>query len=207
MRPGDTPPTSSELEGMAKAYELLHYNVGFLPEKEAQALKQAGVEPDASRKTSKDSSFAVATIRNGDKIGFLRLPSLRPGQDTPSPELIKKISTSIKEKRKEVQLLVALSDWGSFGEREYLAQKPEAVPDFLFGSGAGSGVNGRILADGRCVWVRPYDKGRTVSEVQVYAWPDRSKPVVWKEPDNLRCISIGLGDQYEDNEEIANILH
>ncbi len=207
MKPGDPVPSDTELEGLARSYDIIRYDVGLLGKEEAQALKEAGVKADASRKTFQESQFAVATLKDGAKVGFLRLPSLRAGRDIPSPELIKKISTSIKEKRKEVKLLVALSDWGWAGEREYLAQNPEAVPDFLFGSGAGSGINGRIQADGRCVWVRPYDKGRTVNEVQVYAWPDRSKPVEWKEPDNLRSLSIGLGDQYEDNKEISAILH
>ncbi len=206
MRPDDDP-SSDELEGLAKAYSLLRYNVSLLPQGEAEALAAAQVTPDPSRKTAINSPYAIAILSNGDKVGFLRLPSLPEGKDIPSKELIKKISTSIKEKRKEVKLLVALSDWGWVGEREYLAQNPDIVPDFLFGSGSGSGVNGRILAEGRCAWIRPYDKGRTVNEVQVYAWPDRSKPMVWKEPDNLKCLSIGLGDQYEDDEEISAILH
>lgn len=200
-------PPKDHFAALAKAFDRLNYDVGLLSKEEALAFDQTGVVVDASRKTYGQAPFTTVKTDDGDVVGFLRFPPLPTEIDSPSPELVKKISTFVKEKRKEVTLVVALSDWGFVAERSYLDQQPEAVPDFLFGSGHGSGVNGRILADGRCVWVRPYDKGRTVNEVQVLTWPDRSKPIAWKDGINFNCISIGLGDQYEDNDEIDAILH
>ncbi len=206
IRPNGEKPALQVLNDLAKAFDFMKYDIALLAQGEADALGKIGVGVEEVRKTAKEAPFTIITTQNGDQIGFLRFPSLRRGEDIPSEDLIKKLSATIKKERKKVKLLVALSDWGWIGEREYLAQNPEAVPDLLFGSGTGSGVNGRIEANARCVWVRPYDKGRTVSEVQVYAWPDRSKSFAWKEPDNIKSLSVGLGDQYHDNSDVGDIL-
>jgi len=207
MRPEGEKPASQVLNGLAKSFDLMKYDVGLLAQGEAIAMNDAGVVSESWRKTAKDEPFTVIESSNGDKIGFLRFPSLPKGVDMPSANLINEISKAVKKERDNVRLLIGLSDWGWVGEREYLAQNPDFAPDFLFGSGRGSGVNGRIEADGRCVWVRPYDKGRTVSEVQVYTWPGRTGSFEWKEPDNIKSLSTGLGDQYNDNPAVGAILH
>jgi len=206
MRPGREESALQGLNDLAKAYDFMNYDVALLAQSEADALKHANVRVDGKRKTAKDTPFSMVTLKNGDLIGVVRFPSLKKGEDIPSDDQIKKLSTAIKAERKKVKLLLGLSDWGWVGEREYLAKNPDAVPDLLLGSGRGSGVNGRIEANGRCIWIRPYDKGRTVSEVQVYAWPDRSKPFAWKEPDNIKSLSIGLGDNYQDNPDVGALF-
>jgi len=206
MRPKGEEPAPEVLNGLAKAFDLMKYDVGLLAQGEAEVLQFAGVDTENWLKTAAEAPYTIIETSNGDKIGFLRFPSLPAGDDMPSTNLIKKISKAVKKERENVRLLIGLSDWGWVGEREYLAQNPDFVPDFLFGSGRGSGVNGRIEADGRCAWVRPYDKGRTVSEVQVYAWPSRTKSFEWKEPDNIKSLSTGLGDQYHDNPAVGAIL-
>ena len=140
----------------------MKYDIGLLANGEADALNDAGVMAEGWRKTATEAPFTIIKSSTGDEIGFIRFPSLPNGEDIPSPDLIKKITKIVKKERDNVRLLVGLSDWGWVGEREYLAQNLDFVPDFLFGSGRGSGVNGRLEANGRCAWVRPYDKGRTV---------------------------------------------
>ena len=206
MRPEGEKPAPEVLNGLAKSFDLMKYDIGLLAKDEAAALNDAGVVAESWQKTAIDAPFTVVQSKNGNKIGFMRFPSLPNGEDIPSADLIRKITKAVKKERDNVRLLVALSDWGWVGEREYLAQNSDFVPDFLFGSGRGSGVNGRLEADERCIWVRPYDKGRTVSEIQVYAWPDRSASFSWEEPDNIRTLSTGLGDQYQDNPDVSAIL-
>lgn len=206
MRPDGEKPSPEVLVGLAKSFDLMKYDIALLAQDEAVALNKIDIQVDSTRKTERQAPFSVITTSNGDRIGFLRFPSLASGKDIPSENMIRKIGQTIKDKRTHVQLLIALSDWGWVGEREYLAQNPDVVPDILLGSGHGSGVNGRIEADSRCVWIRPYDKGRTVNEVQVYTWPERTKPFAWTEAISIRSLSIGLGDQYEDNPEVGAIL-
>lgn len=184
----------------------MKYDIGLLAKGEADALAGQNIPFSASRKTASEAPVTIVATRDGDLIGFIRFPSLRPGQDMPSRDLIDKLSRRIQVERSKVRLVVALSDWGWIGEREYLAQNPKAVPDLLLGSGHGSGVNGRVEAKGRCLWVRPYDKGRTISKIQLMTWPDRSIFFTWKEPENIRCYSIGLGDEYSDNPDVSAIL-
>jgi hypothetical protein len=206
MRPDNQISDPERLNGLAKSFDFMKYDIGLLASGEAKVFSDAGMVAEGWRKTAKEASFTIIKSSNGDKIGFIRFPSLPNGKDIPSSDLIKKIAKTIKKERDNVRLLVGLSDWGWVGEREYLALNPNFVPDFLFGSGRGSGVNGRLEANNRCVWVRPYDKGRTINEIQVYTWPDRSTQFTWKEPDNVKTISIGLGDQYQDNQDVSAIL-
>lgn len=102
--------------------------------------------------------------------------------------------------------MIGMTDWGWPAERDYLEARPRAVPDILLGSGPGMGINGRIEADGKCLWARPYDKGRTINRIRVMAWPERTKDFTWQEPESVRCFSVGLGDMYEENPDVSAIL-
>lgn len=206
MNPDGATPDPRILESLIQAYRLLGYDIGLAGQAEAETLAHLGIEPEPVRQTAENTPFTVIETASGDRIGFIRFPSLPQGRDIPPQRVIEEISRLIKQERNSVRLLVALSDWGWVGEREYLAQKPDFVPDILLGSGRGSGVNGRIEADGRCLWVRPYDKGQTVSQIQVQSWPERTASFKWSEPGTIMPTTVGLGDQYEDNPDVGAIL-
>jgi hypothetical protein len=206
MSPDGSMPAPRVVERLVTAYDMLGYDIGHMGDIEAQNLTHMGIKSEPVRQTAKDAPFSVLKTATGDKIGFVRFPSLPPGEDIPSERMVKSLSRQMAQQRDVVRLVVALSDWGWVGEREYLARRPDVVPDILLGSGRGSGVNGRIEAGGRCVWVRPYDKGQTVSEVVIQAWPERTAGFRWTEPDAIMPRTIGLGDQYEDNPDVAAVL-
>jgi hypothetical protein len=206
INPNGTMPDKRVLESLLQAYQMLNYDIGLVGAFEAENLGLLGLAVEPARKTAAEAPFTVLTTTGGDAVGFIRFPSLPPGEDTPSSDLIKTIATRVRAARPSVRLLVGLSDWGWIGEREYLAQNPADVPDMLLGSGRGSGVNGRIEADGRCLWVRPYDKGKTVSNVQIMTWPDGNGPLSWSIPDVVKPSTVGLGDQYQDNPDVDAIL-
>lgn len=206
MRPNGAVPSQEFLNRLAKAYDLMKYDVALLGQEEADVFEEAGAKPDTTRKTARQATITKVTIDGGKTIAFLRFPSMRSGDDMPSDKLMNRISAMIREVKNSSDLIIGLSDWGWVGEREYLANNPDSIPDVLFGSGLGSGVDGRVEADGRCVWIRPYDKGRTISELQVIKWPERSKGYVWKEPDNFMVLSTGLGDKYSDHPDVSALL-
>jgi hypothetical protein len=199
---GVNTPTSEVLEQLSKAYTLLNYDVAFMGKKESELLSKKDITPDEGRLTSQEELMKVHSTPDGNKIAFIRFPSLSKGEDIPSRELIQKISEVIKREQSNADLLIGMSDWGWVGEREYIGQAPQFMPDILLGSGFGSGVTGRFDAKKRCVWYRPYDKGRTVVEVQVNTWPDRSKPEAWTNPKSIKSLSIGLGDKFIDNPKV-----
>jgi hypothetical protein len=206
MPPTGAMPDPRILAGLTKAYGMMHYDIGLIGRFEAENLAQARVTPEPYRKTSEEASFTVLQTAAGDHIGFVRFPSLPAGEDAPSDRLIKSIGEIVKRERPALRLIVGLSDWGWSAEREYLAANPAAVPDLLLGSGTGSGVNGRIEANGRCAWVRPYDKGKTVSEIQIMVWPDREAPFAWSIPDSILPKTVGLGEQFQENPDVGAVL-
>lgn len=206
MRPNGAEPSQDFLNSLANAYELMKYDVALLGRTEAERFDEVGATTDSNRKTADDRPVSKIIIASGKSIAFVRLPSMSTGTDIPLETNVKTISDTIRSIRDSVDLVVGMSDWGWVGEREYLAMNPEIVPDLLLGSGLGSGVDGRVEAEGRCIWVRPYDKGRTVCELQIMEWPDRSKPFSWHEPDNFMSISTALGDQYPDHPAVSAIL-
>lgn len=199
-------PERPVLQQLSTAYTMLNYDVAFIGQQEAAFLSKLGVGRDKGRKTAQEESLAVHHVADGRKVGFLRFPSLPPGDDIPSRKLIEKITDAVKRERSRTDLLIGITDWGWVGEREYIGQAPEFMPDLLLGSGLGTGVTGRFDANRRCAWYRPYDKGRTVVEVQVNAWPDRSKPAAWSDPASIQSRSIGLGDKYLDNPDVGALF-
>ena len=184
---------------------LMHYDVGLLAREEDALLSSSGVTPPSWQQTASSAPFSIVTTVTGEKIGFMRFPSLLR-HEIPPKELIERLSLDIARYRREVRLLIGLSEWGWLAEQEYLAANPKAVPDFLFGSGKGSGVNGRIKADGRCVWIRAYDKGRSIAEISILEWPDRNNPFAWEPEKNYKTASIGLNDTIKDHPAVNAVL-
>lgn len=206
FRPSDDDPNPELMAGLSKAYDFMNYDVGLLSKTGAKHFAKGGIKADTSRKSAEEEPITFVTTSSGDRIAFVRFPTLREGSDIPSNFIVDKTASNIRKARRGTKLVVALSDWGLIGEREYLLRNPQFVPDILLGSGRGSGINGRVEADGRCIWVRPYDKGRTVNEVTINSWPDRSKPINWEPQVTFSSLSIGLGDKYSDHPEVKAIL-
>ncbi|MCJ2163908.1 hypothetical protein MRX56_05025 [Pseudodesulfovibrio sp. S3-i] len=194
------------MTALGKAFAHMPYDVGLISEEEAASFSANGVSPGLS-KTAEEEPYTVISTEDGHTIGMLRFPALSKDASAPSDELIGQLSERIAKIKDHVDLLIALSDWGWVAENNYLKENPRHVPDFLFGSGGGSGVNGRILADDRCVWVRPYDKGRSVAEVVIYKWPERNNSFAWKETNNYKTTSIGMNDEIKDDPKIEALLH
>nr|WP_272699713.1 hypothetical protein [Desulfovibrio sp. Fe33] len=203
LRPTGDPEPGQTLAALNEAFNVMRYDVGLLSAREAEALRKDDVPLPSWRKSAEQEAFTVVTIQDGRKIGFLRFPSLPNGTDDEVPQdLVTRLSKQIRENRSKVDLLIALTDWGWVAENAYLKSNPEYVPDMLFGSGNGSGINGRVLADGRCLWVRPYDKGRSISEVNVLQWPKRENSFAWDEAKNYTSASVGMNDAIKDNPDI-----
>ncbi|WWX21263.1 hypothetical protein V8V93_12480 [Pseudodesulfovibrio methanolicus] len=202
FRPNGNPGLTKTMVALSKAFNAMHYDVGLLTEREAGALAEDGVPRWPWQKTAEEAPFTVLEIAGGRKVGFLRYPSLPQDAEKPSEAMVAKLSRAIKADRDKVDLLIALCDWGWVAESDYLKSNPAQVPDMLFGSGGGSGINGRVQADGRCLWVRPYDKGRSLAEVNVLQWPKRENSFAWEEAKNYTSASVGMNDAIKDDPEI-----
>ena len=202
MRPDGNPGLAKTLVALSQAYQAMGYDVGLLPPREARALHEDNVPVGPWQKTAEEESYTVRETPGGRRIGFLRFPSLPEGASQPTAAMLEKLSRTIKRERDKVDLLIGLCDWGWVPENDYLKSDPQYVPDMLFGSGSGSGINGRLLGSGRCLWVRPYDKGRSLVEVNVLEWPKRENSFAWEEATNYTSASIGMNDEIKDNPDI-----
>ena len=202
FRPNGNPGLTRTMVALSKAFNAMHYDVGLLTAREAKALAGDDVPRWPWQKTAEEEPFTVREIQGGRKVGFLRYPSLPRDFDKPSEALVAELSKEIKTYRAQVDLLIGLCDWGWVAESDYLKSNPAQVPDMLFGSGGGSGINGRIQANGRCLWVRPYDKGRSLAQVNVLQWPERENSFAWEEAKNYTSASIGMNDAIKDNPEV-----
>jgi hypothetical protein len=206
FRHNGNPGLAKTMVALSKAYNAMHYDVGLLSAREAEAMAEDNVPRWPWQKTAEEEPFTVVEVADGRKVGFLRYPSLPQGVAGPSKTVLARLSNEIKAYRDKVDLLIGLCDWGWVAESGYLKSNPAQVPDMLFGSGSGSGINGRVQAVGRCLWVRPYDKGRSLAEVKVLQWPERENSFAWEEAKNYTSTSIGMNDEIEDNPEIDAIL-
>lgn len=202
LRPGGNPGLAKTMAAMNKAFGRMGYDVGLLSPREAEALRADSILTWPWQKTAEEEPYTVISVDGGRKVGFLRFPSLHPGEEQAPDALVRGLTARIRKERDGVDLLVGLCDWGWVAENGYLQAGLDAVPDILLGSGVGTGVNGRILADGRALWVRPYDKGRSLAEVTVYQWPLRENSFAWEEAKNYKTSSIGMNDTIKDNPEV-----
>lgn len=185
---------------------MMGYDAGFLSREEVEIFAQAGIKPPSWQQTASTAPFTILRTTAGDKVGVLRFPSLPPNEGKPDKQLIDRLSRDIRRYRKKVRLLIGLSDWGWLGEQEYFTANPEWTPDFLLGSGRGSGVSGRLKVDDQCVWVRTYDKGRSIAEITIYEWPDRKNLFAWNPNGNYKTTSIGLNDSIRDLPAISAVV-
>nr|WP_243546254.1 hypothetical protein [Pseudodesulfovibrio tunisiensis] len=199
-------PEPASLSALAKALNFMKYDLGLLAEAETDALRDAGIGLDGAWHSAEDHPFTTVVLPSGKRIGFLRYPELRGDDEVPSSALLKKVRFQVREHRSKVDLLIGMSDWGWIGEREYLAGSSDDMPHILLGSGRGSGVNGRLNNAGNCIWVRPYDKGRTVSEIRVSALPGPNPDFKWNNLDTVSVKAVGLRDNIADNPEVSAIL-
>ena len=206
FRPNGNPGLTKTMVALSKAFNAMRYDVGLLTAREAKSLAGDDVPRWPWQKTAEEEPFTIRELEDGHRVGFLRYPSLPEDADGPSAPLVAKLSREIKAYRNQVDLLIGLCDWGWVAESDYLKSKLAQVPDMLFGSGSGAGITGRVQADGRTLWVRPYDKGRNLAQVNVLQWPKKENSFAWEEAKNYTSTSIGMNDAIVDNPEIAALF-
>ncbi len=198
------PPTRKRLEFMAKAYDLLHNDLVFVSPFERALVAKAGLQP---RKGWHGSDMLEMHVLGAEatQVGVLLLPPLPEGGPLP-PALIRQIADAVRTLRAKTRLVVALSPWGYVREQEFLkADGP--MPDLLLGSGAGIGLVGNIEAKGKTLWIRAFAQGKSLSRIDILAWPDHANAhFKWTEEQNIRMTLFGLTDQYLEDQKMLALM-
>lgn len=166
---GELPPPGT-LEALAEAFDFMNYDVALLSDEEQRMLNRVGVTPPKAWKTASQEAFRTVKTPNGT-VGFLSFPPLPAGTDTPDTALVEEVTRAVAKVKPTVDLLVGLSPWGAYGEKEYLDRRPDAVPHILLGNGRGMSFVKRFSSGDRVLWSRPYPRGKTVTRFSLMSWP------------------------------------
>jgi len=150
----------------------------------------------------------IKPLANGRKAAIIIFPSLEKGSDDLPPDLIDECATLIKENKEKADLVIAMSSWGYFKEKKFLANPVigEAAPDILLGSGDGPGMSGSLNANGKTLWVRSYPTGKAVNRIDIYEWPARSEDFKWSSGQNVKWFLQTLTEKLREKPEVLKLL-
>jgi hypothetical protein len=196
-------PGASTLGALAQAYDFMNYDVSLLADEEQQMLNDAGIEPPAPWKTAEEQPVSIIRT-SGYTVGFLRFPALPEDTDIPDAMLVEQVTRLVAKTRPEVDLLVGLSSWGAYGEKAYLDQRPDEVPDILLGGGRGMSFVKRFASGDRVLWSRPYPRGKTVTRVSIGQLPE-GEDFEWSN-DTVSVGSILLDDSIYEHPDVRGIF-
>lgn len=181
----------------------MKYDVALLADEEKRMLARVGVTPPEAWKTASESAFRVVETPNGT-VGFLSFPPLAEGTDMPNDALVDEVTRAVAKVKPTVDLLVGISPWGAYGEKDYLARQPDQVPHILLGGGRGMSFVKRFSSGGRVLWSRPYPRGKTITRITLNSWPT-GDDFKW----SAEVVSVGaelLNDQVYDNPHVRGIF-
>jgi len=191
---------------MAKAFDLLRNDLVFVSPYESVILAKAGVPPHKGWHGSDRLEQHILGLDAAHRIGVLLLPPLPEGASTPPAALVRQIEEAVLTLRAKTRFVVAMSPWGYALEQELLkAQGP--LPDLLLGSGNGIGLVGNISAKGKTLWVRAFAQGKSMSRIDILAWPDHANVnFKWTEEQNVRMTLFGLTDTYVEDSHMLSLM-
>ena len=200
------PPTRKRLEFMAKAYDLLHNDLVFVTPYERAFMVKAGLPPHKSWHGSDRLEQHVLKPDAAHQVGVLLLPPLPEGATSPPAALLRQVQEAVQALRARTRLVVAMSPWGYSLEKELL-NSGGAMPDLLLGTGIGIGLVGNIEAKGKTLWIRAFTQGKSISRIDILAWPDHANDnFKWTEAQNIRMTLFGLTDQHQEDRQILSLM-
>jgi len=201
------------LQIFPSAFEELGYDFGALSRAEAQQLRAA--YPEGNALPSKWMSFSsqpqtAVFTHQGVRLGFILLPETEmsssetdhPDEDTP----FTKTTNSLQSLKKSCDLTIGLSPWGWNQEKHFLASKA-SKPELLLGSGPGPAVQGKLSADGRTLWIRPYSRGRALNIITIDDPQEKGWKVGWKINTNVRHQFQVLDQTVPIDPDMENLLN
>lgn len=200
-----TPPSRKRLEFLARAFDLLRHDLLFVTPYERGLLAKAGVKPRQRWLGSERLERHVLHTEGGPRVGVLLLPPLAPNARNIPPALNAEIAAAVQSLRATTKLVVAMSPWGYAFEQELL-QGSGPLPDVLLGSGPGLGLVGQMAAGGRTAWIRSFAQGKSVTRIEILAWPEHNSTFKWTEEQNIRMTLFGLTDHYQEDPQMLTLM-
>ncbi|WP_415718192.1 hypothetical protein [Maridesulfovibrio sp.] len=207
-------PTSGEIvsnkkrNALTEAFQIMNYDLGIISPAEFSFLKNSPIGIPKNWISDEKVRVEIKPLANGKKVSFIIFPHLERGSDELPPDLIQKCAKLIRENKKESDLVIAMSSWGYFREKKFLANPEisESAPDILLGSGDGPGMTGSLNVNGKTLWVRSYPTGKAVNRIDILQWPSRDKDFKWSSGENVKWFLQTLTDKLRTEPEIAKLI-
>jgi hypothetical protein len=184
---------------------MLRHDLLFVTPFERGLLAKAGIKSNARWVGSQRLETHVLHAEGGPRVGVLILPPLAASARNVPPALAAEIAAAVQKLRATTKIVVAMSPWGYAMEQEYL-QGQGPLPDVLLGSGPGLGLTGQLAAGGRTAWIRSFAQGKSISRIEIFAWPERSSTFKWTEEQNIRMTIFGLTDAYQEDPRMLSLM-
>ncbi|MFW5498324.1 hypothetical protein [Maridesulfovibrio sp.] len=193
---------------LTEAFQIINYDLGILSPAEMSFLQNSPKGIPQNWFGNMEAQVINKPLANGKKASIIILPYLEKGSDDLPDDLIDECATLIKESREEADLVIAMSSWGYFREKKFLANPVigEAPPDILLGSGDGPGLSGSLTVNGKTVWVRSYPTGKAVNRIDIYGWPSRDEDFKWSSGQNVKWFLQTLTEKLREEPEVVKLL-
>jgi hypothetical protein len=196
-------PVPQSLPFLAKVHELMGYDAAILTPLEEHALAAAKAPLPKSFTLVDTVKTRVLKVGDAD-IGLVMAPPLKSERMPPSLEEMNAVIDAAKALKPKVKLLIALTPWGIVPEKQ-LIDLGAGVFHVVLGSGQGSGLTGRLDADGRTAWVRAFMKGKALSEIRILAWP-AGDDFKWISNQTVLFGAKALDDRYPEDQAVVDML-
>lgn len=156
----------------------------------------------------KEITVIEKSLKDGRKAAIIVLPYLEKGSDHIPADLLAKCAALFSEYRDKADLVIAMSSWGYFREKTFLASAAilETPPDIFLGSGDGPGMSGSLAANAKTLWVRSYPTGKAVNRIDIMQFPDRSADFKWTSGDNIKWFLQTLLINVREDQNVAKLL-
>jgi 2',3'-cyclic-nucleotide 2'-phosphodiesterase (5'-nucleotidase family) len=201
--PGGPVPGPGVLETLVKAFGLLEYDFALLSEDESRMLAS---RDESMKKWAAPGPGRVEIFPSPvGRVAVIAIPPLEDGLVLPNQELLGAVRDLAASARSQADLVVAVSPWGTQGER-YLVERTEPDIDILLGSGPGPAVPGQLVNGSKTAWARPYNRGQTVTRVTVLQPVNRSDGHRWVLGRNIEFTLVPLFQEIPEDESMLRLL-
>ncbi|GAB7080527.1 hypothetical protein JCM14635_22000 [Megalodesulfovibrio paquesii] len=202
-------PKEQYIPAFFKAYALMGYNRVFVTPQEADWLRQNAAPgqtielPPLFRELSTLSPLTEQYTVQGKHVALVHFP-LIDHQDVPSEQMQEAVRREIAAQKTRNDLVIGMSHWGRQQEFTLLSNGVPGL-DILLGAGAGTPGPDLIANNGQTLWARSNIKGRTVTVLQLLAWPKAGER--WKLGDNILATAPVLEEPVADDPAIKALFH
>ncbi len=203
QRPG---PSLVLAKDFVKAYAMLNYQRIYITPAEEKWLTAYGEPklPEVFRTLGSEPLAETFTVA-GEPVGVVAFPIPADPFGKPEPGAIAAVLAKARELRPTVKLLVGISSWGINNEHDFLIAS-EPVFDILLGAGPGRGLDGETVGNAAVFHSRTWSKGKYMTEVDIFRWPDSNQEKRWTLNADVRGKSIELGGDWVENSAVKQLF-